>query len=304
MRVIITGGTGLIGRSLCRTLAQREYEIIVLSRHPAPAVQAFHQLGLPNVRIMGWDARTGDGWGELIRSDSAIVNLAGASPAHWRWTKKYRIRIVESRLGAGKAVMQAMERFGPPRVLVQASAAGYYGDRGQEPLTESSPPGLGYRAEVAQAWEASVAAARTRCCLLRTGLVLDAHAGVFPPLRHFAQLLGCRLGKGDQWIPWVHVDDAARAICFMLEHQTLYGPFNVCSPEAVPNQEFLRAIRRLLHRFALVPLPAPALRLLLGELSRVVLDSQHLVPQRLLEASFPFRYAGLDQALRDLVLGS
>jgi uncharacterized protein (TIGR01777 family) len=304
VRVIITGGTGLIGRSLCRTLAGRSYETIVLTRDPTQAAHAFHHLGLPGVKIVGWDARTADGWGEFIRPDSAIVNLAGASPAHWRWTKKYRTRILESRLHAGEALIQAMERYGSPDVLVQASAAGYYGDRGQELLTESSPPGQGFRAEVAQAWEASVATARTRCCLLRTGLVLDAHAGIFPSLRHFAQLLGSRLGNGDQWIPWIHVEDAARTICFLLEQQTLSGPCNLCSPEAVSNREFLRATQRTLRRFALVPLPAPGLRLLLGELSTVVLDSQHLVPQRLLEARFPFHYSSLDQALRQLLLDS
>jgi uncharacterized protein len=304
VRVIITGGTGLIGTSLCRTLAGRGYEIIVLSRDPAPAAHAFYCLGLTSVKIMGWDARTAAGWGEFIRPDSAIVNLAGASPAHWRWTNKYRTRIVESRLHAGEAVMQAMERYGSPDVLVQASAAGYYGDRGQELLIESSPPGQGFRAEVAQAWEASVATARTRCCLLRTGLVLDTRGGAFPPLRRFAQLLGSRLGDGEQWIPWIHVEDAAGAICFLLEQRTLSGPFNVCSPEAVSNREFLRATRRMLRRFALVPLPAPGLRLLLGELSTVVLDSQHLVPERLLDERFPFHYSRLDQALRQLLLDS
>jgi uncharacterized protein (TIGR01777 family) len=304
VRVIITGGTGLVGRSLCWTLVQQGHEIIVLSRDPAPAAHAFQRMGLTSVKIMGWDARTADGWGGLIRSDSAIVNLAGASPAHWRWTKTYRARILESRLHAAGAVMQAMERYGSPDVLVQASAAGYYGDRGQELLTESSPAGQGFRAEVAQAWETSVVTARTRCCLLRTGLVLDAHAGIFPPLQRFVQLLGSRLGNGEQWIPWIHVEDAARAICFLLEQRTLSGPFNVCSPEAVPSHEFLRATRRTLRRFALVPLPAPSLHLLLGELSTVLLDSQHLVPQRLLEARFAFHYSSLDQALRQLLLDS
>ena len=259
---------------------------------------------MTNVKSIGWDARTDHGWGELIRSDSAIVNLAGASPAHWRWTKTYRARILESRLRAGEAVTQAIEQYGPPDVLVQASAAGYYGDRGQEVLTESSPPGQGFRAEVAQAWEASIATARTRRCVLRTGLVLDSHAGAFPSLRRFAQVLGSRLGAGDQWIPWIHAEDAARAICFLLEHRTLSGPFNVCSPQAVSNREFLRATRLVLHRFALVPLPASVLRLVLGELSTVVLDSQHLVPQRLVEAKFPFQYSRLDQALRHLLLES
>lgn len=304
MRVIITGGTGLIGKSLTRTLTRQGHEIIVLSRDSARAAHTFRQLGLSNVRSIAWDARTDDGWGEFIRSDSAIVNLAGASPAHWRWTQSYRKRILVSRLLAGKAVIQAMDHYGPPDVLVQASAAGYYGDRGQELLTELSPAGQGFRAEVAQAWEACIAAARTRQCVLRTGLVLDTHAGVFPSLRRFAAVLGSRLGDGDQWIPWIHAEDAARAICFLLEHRTLSGPFNVSSPQAVSNREFLRVTRRVLHRFALVPLPASVLRLGLGELSTVVLDSQHLVPQRLVESRFPFQYPQLDRALHHLLLES
>src|SRR5947207_5265895 len=173
MRVIITGGTGLIGRSLVPVLAHDGYEIVVLSRHPTLAAQLFQQQGLTNIQTVGWDAQTAQGWGELISRESAIVNLAGANPAHWRWTRSYRARILESRLRAGEAVVQAIERYGPPEVLVQASAAGYYGDRGQELLTEASASGQGFRAEVCRVWEASTASAGTRRCILRTGLVLD-----------------------------------------------------------------------------------------------------------------------------------
>lgn len=301
MRVIITGGTGLIGRTLVQALAHDSYEIVVLSRHPTLAAQLFQQQGLTNIQTVGWDAQTAQGWGELISRESAIVNLAGENPAHWRWTRSCRARIQESRLRAGKAVIQAIERYGPPEVLVQASAAGYYGDRGQELLTEASTSGQGFRAEVCQAWEASTAGARTRRCILRTGLVLDTHAGVFPVLLHFAQLLGGRLGNGQQWIPWIHKGDVAKAIQFLLEHRKLSGPFNLCAPEAVTNEEFLRMVRRVLKRFPLFPLPAFALRMLLGELSTVVLDSQHLLPQRLVEAHFQFDYPRFDQALHHLL---
>jgi uncharacterized protein (TIGR01777 family) len=304
VRVIITGGTGLIGKSLTQALSRQGHEIIVLSRDAGLAAHTFRQLGSTNIKTVGWDARTDHGWGKLIRADTAIVNLAGASPAHWRWTKNYRARILVSRLRAGEAIIQAMQHYGPPDVLVQASAAGYYGDRRQELLTESSLPGQGFRAEVAQAWEASTSAAETRRCVLRTGLVLDRHAGALPYLQRFAQMLGSRIGDGDQWVPWIHAEDAARVICFLLEHRALSGPFNVCSPEAVSNREFLRATRRVLHRFSLVPLPASLFRLVLGELSTVFLDSQHLVPQRLMEVKFPFQYPTLDRALHHLLLES
>src|SRR5258707_5092058 len=140
MRVIIAGGTGLIGRPFAGALARRGKEVVVLSRDPALAARTFARRGLASIRTAGWDGQTAQGWGELIVGESAIVNLAGASPAHWRWTNAYRARILESRLHAGEAVMQAIERYGPPDVLVQASASGYYGDRGQIVLTEASPP--------------------------------------------------------------------------------------------------------------------------------------------------------------------
>src|SRR5260370_26825452 len=229
MRVIILGGTGLIGRARVALLSQNGHEVVVVRRHPPFATQRFQQQRLTNVQIVGWDARTAQGWGELISQESAIVNLAGATPAHWRWTRAYRARILESRLRAGQAVMQAMERYGSPAVLVQASASGYYGDRGQELLPETSLPGQGFRARVCQEWEASTAHAPTRRCIIRTGLVLDLHAGAFPPLLRFARLLGSQVSSGHQWLPWIHRVDVARAIQFLLEQRQLSGPFNLCA---------------------------------------------------------------------------
>jgi uncharacterized protein (TIGR01777 family) len=188
-------------------------------------------------------------------------------------------------------------------VLVQASAAGYYGDRGQELLTEASTPGQGFRAKVCQEWEASTALVTCRRCILRTGLVLDIHEGAFPPLLHFARLSGCQVGNGQQWIPWIHKEDVSKAIQFLLEQPTLSGPFNLCAPVAVTNRDFIRTTQRILKRFPLFPLPTPVLRALLGELSSVVLDSQHLLPQRLMDANFQFDYPQLEQALRHLLQG-
>ncbi len=301
MRVIITGGTGLIGKALVTLLAPQGYEIIVLSRDPAVAARTFSQLRVSNMRLVEWDAHTAQGWGELITRESVLVNLAGASPAHWRWTRAYRRDILESRLRAGEAVMQAMVHYRPPAALIQASAAGYYGDRGQELLTEASSPGQGFRAEVCRAWEASTANAQTRRCVLRTGFVLDTQAGAFPAFQRFAGLLGSHMGSGQQWLPWIYKADVARAIQFLIEQPALSGPFNLCAPEVVTNREFLRSVRRVLRRFPVFPLPAFVLRALLGELSTVVLDSQRLLPQRLLEAGFPFGHPQLDEALRHLL---
>ena len=301
MRVIITGGTGLIGRALTHLLAPQGYEVVVLSRDPGRAAQLFSQPGLPGIQIVGWDAMSAAGWGALLTETCAIVNLAGATPAHWRWTRAYRSRILESRVRAGQAVMQAIERYGPPAVLVQASASGYYGDRGQERLTEASLPGRGFRARVCQEWEATTAHAPARRCVIRTGLVLDTHTGAFSPLVHFARLLGRQIGDGRQWLPWIHRVDVARAIQFLLEQHQLSGPFNLCAPEGATNRVFLRAIQAVMRRPPLFPLPACVLRAALGELATVMLDSQHLVPARLAETTFQFAYPTLLPALHQLL---
>jgi uncharacterized protein (TIGR01777 family) len=305
MRVIITGGTGMIGRTLVELLAPQGYEIIVLSRDPASAARYFNQT--QSVQVVGWDARTGDGWGEFVSAECAIVNLAGTSPAHWRWTSRHRTRIRTSRLHAVAAIVRAIQRYGPPEVLVQASASGYYGNRGNEMLTETSPSGHGFRAEVCREVEAATAAIATagcRCCIVRPGIVLERDAGAFPPLLEFARLWGRQLGTGRQWIPWVHNDDIARAIKFLIEQRTLSGVFNLSAPEPTTNGDFLQAVRRVLRQPGVFTLPAVFLRATLGEEASVVLDSQRVLPQRLQESGFTFTYPQLDQALRHLLVCS
>ncbi len=305
MRVIVTGGAGLIGSAFVEDLARHHDEVVVLSRSPELARRHFAARGLAGrLQIARWDARTASGWGHLISGDCALVNLAGATPAHWRWTAAYRRRILESRLHAGEAIRHAVERHCPPAALVQASAAGYYGDRGQEFLTEASAAGDGFRADVCCAWEAStqaVGGAATRHCILRTGFVLDAHAGIFPSFLRFACATGVRLGTGEQWMPWMHISDVAAAIRFLLAQPHLSGPFNLCAPGLVTNREFLLHVRRAVRRPALLAAPESLLRLGLGELSTVVLDSQRLLPQRLTDAGFQCVYPQPEQAVAQLL---
>jgi uncharacterized protein len=275
----------------------------VLSRDPnGPdgngTARTFVQYG--NVQMVGWDGCTARGWGHLLTPACAVVNLAGASPAHWRWTTRYKERIRQSRLHAAAAVAQAIEHYGPPEVLIQASASGYYGNRGDEVLTESSAPGSGFRADMCQAVEASVASVATRCCIVRTGIVLDRHRGALPPLLLFARMFGSRLGDGRQWIPWVYRSDVACAIRFLIKQRTLSGPFNVCAPTPAPNRDFLRIVHRVFGHPAMFALPAVVLRAVLGEMATVTLDSQHMVPERLLASGFAFAYPQLDRALRQL----
>lgn len=300
-RVIITGGTGLIGRRLAADLVEGGYEVIVLSRNPGRATN------LPaGVQAVAWDARTAVGWGELAEGAAAIVNLAGENIGESRWSEERKRRILESRLNAGAAVVEAVKAAGTkPRVVIQSSAVGYYGPRGDEVVTEETPPGDDFLANVCKQWEASTAAVETmgvRRAVIRTGVVLSTEAGALPrlllPFRLFA---GGRLGSGRQWWPWIHIADEVRAIRFLIETETAQGPFNLCAPNPLTNAEFGRVLGRVMGRPAVLPAPAFAIRLVFGEMATVVLDGQRVVPHRLQEMGFDFLFPEAEAALRNLL---
>jgi hypothetical protein len=306
MRIILTGGTGLIGRALAADLAGDNHEVILLSRAPERVA------GLPaGVRAERWDARTAEGWGALADGADAIVNLAGESisgqgfiPGRWTTERKRRIR--ESRLNAGRAVVQAVESSSSkPRVVIQASGAGYYGPHGDEDVTEEMPAGNEWFEKVAVEWEASTAQVETlgvRRAIIRSGVVLSIEGGALPrlllPFRFF---VGGPLGSGRQWFPWIHIADEVRAIRFLIENPTAGGPFNLTAPNLLTNAEFSQVIGRVFRRPAFVPVPAFALRLLLGEMSMVLLEGQKAISQRLQDSGFTFRFPEAEVALRDLL---
>lgn len=299
-RIVIPGGTGLIGRALAAALVARGEDVVVLSRRPVADLRL-----PPGVRGVLWDGRTSAGWLEEADGAAAIVNLAGESIAGGRWTADRKRRIVESRVDATGAVIEAIERAKRrPRALLQASAVGFYGDRGGEALDESSGPGAGFLAETTAAWERASEAAESlgaRRVLLRTGLVLALDGGALAAMvRPFRFGLGARLGSGAQWMPWIHVDDEVAAIEFLLREESARGAFNLCAPAPVTNTEFTRLLARTLRRPAFAAAPAVALRALLGEMAVLVLGGQRLMPRRLLEAGYRFRFPKLDAALADL----
>ncbi len=302
-RIIITGGTGLIGRALARELTGAGYPVVVLSRRP----RSPQELGLPDgVLVRGWDGRSADTWVDLADGALAIVNLAGASIAGGLWTAGRKRLILDSRLQAGSAVVQAVQEAGrKPRVVVQASGIDYYGRRCSEEVGEGHPPGDDFLARVCVAWEAStdkVASLGARHVIIRSGVVLSTAGGALPrlmlPFRLFA---GGHLGDGRQWISWIHPADEVAAIRFLIEQPAEAGAFNLTSPRPVTNAEFSRLLGQEMRRPAWFPVPGFMLRLALGELATTVLDGQRALPRRLQQLGFEFRFPQVSAALRDLL---
>ena len=306
MRIIITGGSGLIGRALAERLAGKGHEVHILSRNPDRVK------GLVSGTVVeGWDGRTPQGWGPLVNNDSAsggtaVVNLAGESIASGRWRESRKRRLRESRLDSTRAVVEAVRKASdPPKVLLQGSAVGYYGPRQGGEVTEESPPGEDFLARLAVAWEQAsepVEALGVRRVLLRTGVVLAESGGALQKMAlSFRFFAGGRVGDGKQVMSWIHLEDEVKAICFLLESPQAAGPFNLTAPQPVTNQEMTQALAERLGRPAFMAVPAFALKLALGEMSTIVLKGQRALPRRLQEEGFEFRYPVLESALADLL---
>lgn len=302
MRVIITGGTGLIGRPLSQALVAAGHEVVVLTRNPQKVKN------MPaGVRLQQWDGASAAGWGELADGAHAIVNLAGEGIADGRWSSARKQAIRQSRIDAGKAVMAAIQAATTkPKVLVQSSAVGYYGsETGDALLNEAHSPGADFLAKVCFDWELSTAAASrqgVRRAVIRTGIVLSNEGGAFPkvvmPFNFFA---GGPLGNGKQWMPWIHWEDQVRAIQFLIDNGQAEGAFNLSAPSPVRNSEMAKAIGAVKGRPAFMPAPGFAINMVFGEMGTVVLDGQRAVPQHLQELGFEFKYNTVEAALRDLL---
>lgn len=305
MRVIVTGGTGLIGGKLVDSLAEDGHEVIVLSRNPqrhtAPA----------GVTLEKWDAKTAAGWGHLADGADAIVNLAGESIAGEgfppdRWTPEKKARILQSRLNAGNAVVEAIAQAEvKPKMLIQSSAVGYYGNRQDEVVDETADPGTGFLADVVIQWEDSTKEVENmgvRRVLLRTGVVYSMEGGALPStLIPFKMFAGGPLGDGEQYVPWIHIEDEVRAIRFVIENESIDGPVNLSAPTPLKNKQLAKIIGKVMNRPAFVPAPAFALKIALGEAAAIVLDGQRAVPAKLQAAGFTYRYPDAESALMDLI---
>jgi uncharacterized protein (TIGR01777 family) len=300
MRALITGATGFIGRRLLRGLERA----VVLTRN---AQRAEGELAEFDVTVFGWNPLREEVPPEALEGVDAVFHLAGEPVAEGRWTRAKKQRIRESRvLGTRNLVATLCRLEHPPRVLISASAVGYYGDRGDEVLDETAEASSDFLGEVCVAWEREsqqAAAVGVRVLQPRFGIVLGADGGALPRMISlFRKGLGSPLGSGRQWMPWIHVDDLVRLLMFLAEHEEVTGPVNGTAPQPVTNREFTRALSRSLGRPAFLPAVPPAvLRLALGEFAGILLASQQVVPRVAEAAGFDFQYPRLEEALADLV---
>ena len=302
-RILITGATGFIGRPLCRELIDNGYQVIAVSRNPARAEKLFEG----KVTAIGWEELGGESPLEAVEGAAAIINLAGDNLAAGRWTEKKKSLILNSRLNAGKAVTKAIKNAAKkPRVLIQASGIGYYGDRGDEMLCENSSNGKGFLAEVAAEWERSVRDVEdmgVRTATVRLGVVLGKNGGVVSrlvtPFRLFA---GGHPGSGKQWVSWIHLEDVVGAIGMLVENENCKGTFNLTAPEAILSKKFYTIFGKTMHRPSVFPMPGFMLRLMLGEIAdELLLTSNRVVPKRLLEAGYKYSFPDLSEALGEIL---
>lgn len=300
MKVIITGGTGLIGRALTASLLDDKHEVIVLTRDPKKAPK------MPEgTQLVTWDGRTANEWGEHVNGAEAIVNLAGAS-IDKRWTPEYKKLIRESRINAGKAVVEAIQQATQkPKVLIQASAVGYYGPHGDDTVTEATPAGADFLAEVCREWEAStetVEAMGVRRVIIRTGIVLSKQGGalakLLPVYRFFA---GGPVASGKQYMPWIHILDEVNAIRYLMNNPKAAGIYNLSAPKPVTSKEFARSMGKAMNRPAFAPVPGLAMKAMFGEMSTIIVDGQRAVPQHLQQDGYKFRFDEPETALRHIL---
>lgn len=303
MRVLIAGATGFVGRALVHALMERGDERAALTRDPARARAALPGLA----QAHAWDPLAGPPPAGAFDGVDAVVNLVGESVVG-RWTAGKKRAILDTRETATRNLARGMRDAAgagrAPRVLVSASAVGYYGHRGEEELTEDAPPGDGFLSGVCVRWEAAASEASatgTRVVLLRTGLVAGRGGGFLAPLSRLTRFgLGGPAGSGEQWWPWVHLDDVVGLILHALDNEAVQGPLNVCAPNPARQREVAKALGRILRRPAFAPAPAFALRLALGEFATELLNSRRVLPAAALASGYAFRHPDLPAALRDV----
>ena len=302
MRLGITGATGLIGNALCSALNPSQHQIVVLSRSPEKA-----RLQFPSAQCLGWDATSAQTPQPALEGLDAVVHLAGESIASGRWNSRRKKAIRESRVAGTRNLVDLLAQLkDPPEVLVSASAIGYYGPRGDEPLGEDEPPAEDFLGQVCQHWEnAAERAAESgiRVVLLRTGLVLSNRGGALPQIiPPFKMFVGGPLASGRQWMSWIHIRDQIGAIQHVLSNREVQGPVNLTAPGPVTNQEFSKTLADVLKRPSIIRVPGFVLRLLFAEMAEaLLLSGQRVLPRTLQQSGYDFQFPELRGAFENLL---
>lgn len=297
MKILITGGTGLIGRRLVSQLALNHHDVTVLSRSPQKVYSLFCE------RITCWTQLSDK---KNLDEFDAVINLAGEPIAESRWTPAQKQKLIKSRCDLTQQLVTLLKASSsPPSVLISGSAVGFYGNQGEFVVTEETPPHNEFTHELCAKWERIALEAQTpltRVCLLRTGIVLSTHGGALPKIsKPFKLGIGGKLGNGKQYMPWIHIDDMVNGILFLLNDNAAKGAFNFTAPHPVRNKTFSQILGHVLHRPTFMTVPAPILRLIMGESATLVLGGQQAFPQKLMHAGFKFAYPQLEHALDDII---
>ena len=299
MDIFLTGGTGFVGGFLTRELAAQGHSITILTRKKDPPASPSDR-----IRFVTGDPKQEGPWMAEVARHDWIINLAGASIST-KWTDEAKRVLYDSRVLTTRHLVAALARGDRRQLFCSTSAPGYYGPRGEEELTEASPPGRDFLAELARDWEAEALKAQdlgVRTVVTRFGVVLGRGGGMLEQLVPlFNKFVGGPVGSGEQWLSWIHHQDLVRAFLFLPDHPELTGPVNFSSPNSVRNRDFAKALGRVLGRPAFLPAPAFMLRLILGEFAEAVLTGQKVAPQKLLAAGFQFLFPTIDQALENIL---
>jgi len=301
MNILVTGGTGFIGSALTEELLREGHNVVITTRRRESVW--FEDRG-----VLRWSPPALIP-PDIISNIDAIINLAGEPIAGGRWTAEKKQRIKSSRIDTTRAVVQSIRNVkNSPRTLISASAVGYYGPHGDEEITEETPAGSGFLADVCKAWEAEARKAEAegvRVVITRIGLVLGPGGGVLSRMeRPFKFFMGGHIGKGRQWFSWIHRADLIGIIRYILEHEEIRGPVNATAPHPVTNAEFSKAIGRVLNRPSWLHAPSFAIRLALGEFGEMLLTGQKVIPERIMKAGYKFRYPDVEDALRSIYKGN
>lgn len=303
MRVLVTGGTGLVGRRLVSCLLERGDDVTVLSRQAQP--------NLPNgCKTLPGDPSIRGDWLEELPQFDSVIHLAGENVFARRWRKRFKKRLYDSRINSTKLIAETLAKHprridGAPKAFVSASAIGYYGPHGNEELDEESPEGSDFLAQICVDWEKatrSAVDAGVRVSNIRVAMVLDESGGALAKMAvPFRWWMGGPVGNGRQWISWIHIADLVGLILLANDRDDVSGPINGTAPEPLTNWGFSKSLAKILHRPCWLPVPAFMVRLLIGEAAMVVIKGQRVVPRRALKLGYEFKYPDLELALRDLL---